>query len=445
MKETQNEDQNTELTAVMRLEMTLLDDTIVRYLSQFDEEEREEKATEALRVGIIAIQSASPSLDSRVVEEKFRMVENTIDGFLDGFQGDLKVKLEEYFKSGSGTVPRSLDTFFGENGTLASMMNGYFTSNGKLQTLIQEQVGPNSTFAKSIDPNNKESVLSKLEKMVQDHLQDKTKEIINQFSLDIDNSALSRLQKSLFTKVEEIQSTNTAFFGELKNALGIKEGKEAEAAKGTEKGREFENELYDHVAAYVRAMEDDSENVCAVAGKIPKSKTGDYVISMGETSGAPKARIAVEVKKEMNYKLKDAIEELKKAKENREADAGIFIFAKGYEPAEVGDFYKLGNDFFITVDEEQMRTDGELLFFEAAYKIIRVQLVTSKRIQEAKEVDKEKIKAEIAVMVKLTNRISEIVTKATTIKNNSVLILETSASLKSDLEEGLNKMMDLLN
>ena len=29
--------------------------------------------------------------------------------------------------------------------------------------------------------------------------------------------------------------------------------------------------------------------------------------------------------------------------------AGIFAFAKGYEPTEVGDFHKLGNDFYITV------------------------------------------------------------------------------------------------
>ncbi len=433
---------NTEANDMMRLDLSIFDANIIKYLSQFSEEERHEKVLEALRVGIVAIQSASPSLDSRVVEEKFRMVENNIDTFLTGFQGDLKTKLEEYFKSGSGSLPRSLDSLLGSDGTMARVMNSYFTADGgKLQRLIQDQVGPGSSFARSLDPNNKESVLSKLEAMVQSHLQLKTKEIVDQFSLDIGNSALSRLQKSLFDKVNEIQNTNTVFFGELKKALGIKEGKEAESEKGTEKGREFETDLYTPVAAFAKSLGDSSENVRSIVGSVERRKVGDYVITMGETSGAPGSRITIEVKKEKTYKLKDAVEELKGAKENREADAGIFAFAKGCEPVEVGDFYKLGNDFYVTVDEEALANNEPLLFLETAYKIIRTQLVTSKRIQEAKEIDKEKIKADVVAMIELTKRISDIQTKASTIKNNSLFILETCDSLKTDLDTGLNKIM----
>lgn len=438
----ENETQFTETDNIMQLELKVFDSTIVRYLLQFEDEEREEKALEALRVGIIAIQSASPSLDARVVEEKFRMVEANIDGFLNGFQNDLKVKLEEHFKSGSGTLPRSLESVFGDKGTIALLMKDYFDNDrGKLQKLIQDQVGPASSFAKSIDPNNKESVLSKLENMVQNHLQTKTSEIINQFSLDIDNSALSRLQKSLFEKVGEIQNTNAAFFGELKKALGIKEGKDAESEKGTEKGREFETELYNHVAAFASKLDDSSENVRAVIGSIPRSKVGDYVLTMGEASGSPGSRIAVEVKKEQGYKLKDAIEELKSAKENREADAGIFVFAKGYEPAEVGDFYKLGNDFYVTVDEEELKENKGLLFFEAAYKIIRIQITGSKKIKEAKGIDKEKLKGEIASLVEMTKKLGEMKTKTTTILNNAKFIEENCDNLKKGLDEGFNNII----
>ena len=442
MKKTNNEPevQLMEADRIMKLDLTILDASIVNYLAQFSEEEREEKALEALRVGVIAIQSASPSLDSRVVEEKFREVESKIDGFLNGFQGDLKTKLEDYFKSGSGTVPRSLEGFLGANGTIAQTMNNYFTSDGKLQKLIQEQVGPNSHFAKSIDPNNKESVLSKLENSVQNHLQAKTSEIINQFSLDIDNSALSRLQKSLFEKVGEIQNTNAAFFGELKKALGIKEGKDAESEKGTEKGREFETELYNHVAAFASKLDDTSENVRSIIGSVPRSKVGDYVLTLGDASGSPGTRVAVEVKKEQGYKLKDAIEELKNAKENREADAGIFVFAKGYEPAEVGDFYKLGNDFYLTVDEDELNEGAGLIFFEAAYKIIRIQITGSKKIKEDKGIDKEKIKAEIASLVEMAKKLGEMKTKTSTILNNAKFIQETCDVLKGELEEGFNNI-----
>ncbi|MBL0065797.1 MAG: hypothetical protein IPP38_12460 [Bacteroidetes bacterium] len=110
--------------------------------------------------------------------------------------------------------------------------------------------------------------------------------------------------------------------------MGIQEGRDAEAVKGTEKGREFETSLYDSVAVLGRQLGDTTENVRAVVGKIPRAKVGDYVLSLGGTSGAPNTKIVVEVKKEQNYKLKDAIDELKIAKENRESDAGIFILRK---------------------------------------------------------------------------------------------------------------------
>ena len=190
-----------------------------------------------------------------------------------------------------------------------------------------------------------------------------------------------------------------------------------------------------------KQLGDTSENVRSLVGKIPRAKVGDYVLTLGSTSGAPEINIAIEVKKEQNYKLKDAVDELKLAKENREAAAGIFIFAKGYEPAEVGDFHKIGNDFYVTVDEELLASNQPLLFFETAYKIIRILLVTSKRVQEAKEVDLDKIKRELENILQNTSRISEIITKARTIKTNSDFILTLADTLKIEIEDKINEIV----
>lgn len=434
-----------EVTTIEKLELRIKisEPTVLKYFYSFNESVRHEKALEAIRVGVIAIQSASPSLDTKIVEEKFMQVQQTINNYLTGFQTDLKVNMEEYFKMGSGAVPRSLEAFFGNAGTLSQMMNQYFnTDGGKLQRLIQDHVGVTSPFAKSLDPTNKESVLSKLENLVQTHLQEKTREIVNQFSLDIDNSALSRLQKSLYDKLGEIQQANAAYFANLKESLGIKAGKEEEAEIGTEKGREFEADLYVPVAEMARNMGDLSENVGAIVGKLARAKVGDYVITLGNTSGAPNQKIVMEVKKEQGYRLKDAIEELKAAKENREASAGIFIFAKGYEPAEVGDFYKLGNDFYITVDEDKLAKKEPLVFVDAAYKILRTILVASKRLEDKKEIDVDRMKRDLQEIIALTIKLSDIHTKASTIKNNSEKILETADSFKRELD---TKLSDIIN
>src|SRR6058998_1982748 len=110
----------------LRLELEVQEPTVIKYLESFDKDLREAKALEALRVGVIAIQSASPTLDTKVVEEKFRQVERSINNCITAFQDDTKRKLEEYFKADSGSLPRSLETLFGKSGTVTNLLNQYF-------------------------------------------------------------------------------------------------------------------------------------------------------------------------------------------------------------------------------------------------------------------------------------------------------------------------------
>ena len=58
------------------LDLVIHDPNVVAYLQQFqDEDEQREKVLEALKVGVIAIQSASPTLDTRIVQQKFDEIE----------------------------------------------------------------------------------------------------------------------------------------------------------------------------------------------------------------------------------------------------------------------------------------------------------------------------------------------------------------------------------
>ena len=101
----------------------------------------------------------------------------------------------------------------------------------------------------------------------------------------------------------------------------------------------------------------------------------------------------------------------------------------------------IGNDFYVTVDEELLASNQPLLFFETAYKIIRILLVTSKRVQEAKEVDLDKIKRELENILQNTSRISEIITKARTIKTNSDFILTLADTIKIEIEDKINEIV----
>jgi hypothetical protein len=429
----------------LHLELEIEDPIIIEYLNDFDGILREDKAIEALRVGVVAIQSASPALDTKIVEEKFRELDDSVKKCLDDFSNDLSGNLEEHFQPGSGSVPRSIDSFFGDNGSLSRLLEDYFgQESGKVSQILEKQLGPSSQFAKSLDPNDKESVISRIEDAVKLHLQEKVNEIVNEFSLDDDGTALSRLRTSISKEIKTIEETNNAFFVELREALGIEKGKKIEAEKGTEKGREFELSLYDRVASLGRQLGDTTENVRGQVGSIPRRKVGDYVICLGETCSAPGRRIVVEVKKEQGYKLRNATDELKDAKENRDADVGIFVFAKGYEPPEVGDFHRIGNDFYITVDEEAVTKNQPILYFEAAYKILRTIIVTAVRKEAEDELDLNKMRSEVDALIELVERFSDLSTKARTIKSSSEHILSTVDDMKDEMEERLDTLVHLI-
>jgi hypothetical protein len=364
---------------------------------------------------------------------------------LDDFKKDLTINLDFHFKPEIGSIPRSIDAFLGDNGSLSRLLSDYFgLDRGKVSQILEKQIGPSSQFAKSLDPNDKESVISRIEDTVKSHLQEKVKEIINEFSLDNDETALSRLKAIISKEIKIIDENNNKFFAELRESLGIEKGKIIEAERGTEKGREFEQALYEVVASLGRQLGDTTENVRGQVGLMSRRKVGDYVIYLGDTSGAPGKKIVVEAKKEAGIKLKDAADELKDAKENRDADVGIYVFAKGYEPPEVGDFLYKGNDFYVTVDEESIAKEQPILFIEAAYKILRTIIVTTVRKKTDDALDLDKIKLEVISLIGQVSRFSDLSSKARTIKNNSEHILSTIDVMKQEMDDRLNILLDLV-
>lgn len=417
------------------IELTIRDADVIKYLAQYESPEREEKALEALKVGVIAILSASPSLDTKVVEERFRLVEKKLEDYTEEFNKSLKEELRKYFEKEKGDVPSTLNSFLGNKGTLSDLLGQYLhPDNGKISLLLQRELGPDSAFTKSLDPTSKESVISKIEEKVGQKLSATVGDLIGQFSLDKQDSGMSKVKKLFEDKVAEIKTANESFFSELRTHLGIQLTRAEEAEKGTQKGRDFQSILYEKVALLGQELQDLTENVTGTPGAVPRSKVGDYVITLGDTSGAPGRRIVIEAKKERNYKLQDAIDELEIAKENRIADCGIFVFAKGYEPIELGDFKMNGNDFFCTVDEKVLAQTQSAIFLEAAYKIVRVYIITKLRKEQKGKVDLNIVKDNIEKMLYQVGLMSELLTKAKTIQSSGESIEKTAAKIKEELE-----------
>jgi hypothetical protein len=410
------------------LTLHIYDPLIQQYLSAFAEDSRAEKALEALKVGIIALQSASPTLDTQVVEEKFHLVQERITTLVEDVRSEIHQQLARHFAS-DGSVAATLNSTFGTNGQLHNVLSAYFNDDGgKLSRLIEQQVGVNSRFAKALNPDDANSVIAQLKRTIQTDMLQKIQ----------DNLSIQLAKQFL-----ELNGT-------IQNALGSRSGQAEEAKKGTAKGKKFEDALFERVASIASGLHDIAEHVGGKPGKgvpgKPQAKTGDYVLVLGESSGAPEQRIVVEVKNEQRYTLNDALTELKEAKLNREAHAGIFIFEKETAPAELGEFFIAGGDFVVTVSHEALENNEPeaLLYVRAAYLMSRRMLAQSGRVQAAHHIDGEALKRELAIVEKLNDQIADIRTKTKTIHNSADAIDRIVTTIESTLQESIKTMLNMI-
>jgi hypothetical protein len=302
-------------------------------------------------------------------------------------------------------------------------IQGFFDpQQGKLSQLMQAHIGPESSFGKALNPENKLGILGLIEVRVQELVKTKLDEVLQQFSLDKDGTAMCRLKAML-----------SEFFGQLNQSLGIKAATAAEAEKGHVKGMVFEVDLYRVFADMGKNAGDDTELVRGTVGAISRCKRGDFLATLGDTSGAPGQKVVLELK-DQPVRLKDAIDELQEAKKNREASCGIFVFASGCEPAEVGDFRRIGEDFYLTVDKEDLASGKPLLFLDSAYKIARALTVAAARKEQSGEVDLQKIHDQVDALAAWSDRIADMATKARTIQGSGKLIEQCANELKQDLD-----------
>ncbi|GIW83130.1 MAG: hypothetical protein KatS3mg105_4937 [Gemmatales bacterium] len=115
----------------MNLALVVTDQAVLAYLSKFDDEETKcEKALEALKVGVIAIQSASPTLDTSVVQAHFAKMEASMREYVTAFQDSIKGDLKKYFESENGVVPRTFDDIIGDSGSLSRTFHAFVDPGG---------------------------------------------------------------------------------------------------------------------------------------------------------------------------------------------------------------------------------------------------------------------------------------------------------------------------
>lgn len=413
--------------STFEISLRISDPQIISYLNKFTADQRQQKAIEAMKVGIIALESASPTLDARIVEEKFKNTEDAINRCIVDFQLKTGNTLKEYFAE-KGEMPTKLDAFLGERGKLHGLFSDYFRKDGgTLVSLINSQIGPGSEFFKSLDPTSRESVIAKLEDAVKKNLDSALKDLSAQFSLDEENSALSRLKKSIRDEIEELKKSNSESFANIIKELSHAKGKAEEAKLGTRKGLELEELLYDYLSPKCINKNDMLSLTGKTAGVIKQCKVGDLCVEIDNDMIPTQKQIVIEVKGSMGYTMQKAIDELDRGKKNRKASIGIFAFEKGCEPDDMGDLKIHGHDFYITIDRNALENAEPLPYLNAAYDLSRLLVLAFEKEKSEVSFDREFFEAKV-------KEILNIVVKQSDIDASVKQISSSAATLKKQIE-----------
>jgi hypothetical protein len=146
----------------------------------------------------------------------------------------------------------------------------------------------------------------------------------------------------------------------------------AEAARGTAKGRPYEEAVADAVDAIARGMGDDCDAVGDFRGA--GGRKGDVVVDIDGCAGASRGRIVFEAKNARKSRP-EAIAELDEAMAQRGADYGVWVVpSEDRLPARAPALREVGGDkLFVVFDPE----DGSLAL-QVAYSLARARVLMAR-------------------------------------------------------------------
>jgi len=317
--------------------LQLVDPALAGWLAAQSPEDRLGTVERALRIGLIALQGTGVSLNVDVVKGEFgRLVEQTAAAN-ERAASALEQILRTNFADGDGRLPRTMEAFLGDRGSLRVMVEELF------------------------DPSRRDSAIGRIGGMLESYF-------------DGDASHLARLLdptrsgSPLHDFRREIADGFRAVGDRLVALEAAATARASERAKSAAKGVDFEDLLEAMLGDLARGAGDLLDRTANEAGSVMKSKKGDFVLTIdpGLSRGAD-LRVVIEAK-DRPLSVRAIREELREARENRGAAVGLVVFTPAHAPAGVAPFNVMAGDVYCVLDP----ADPEPAVLEAAIRLARI-------------------------------------------------------------------------
>ena len=188
-------------------------------------------------------------------------------------------------------------------------------------------------------------------------LNDATEAIHSNLTLDNEGSALARLKRELVEILKGHQEQATSFQKDVTSALEAMKARREESLRSTTHGRQFEDVVVEFVQHEAEKAGDIATATGNSTGAIKNCKVGDATVELGPDCVAEGTSFVVEAKEHASYDINKARAEIDKARKNRGASVGVFVFSKKTAPANQEPLLRYGNDIFVVWDAEDMNND----------------------------------------------------------------------------------------
>lgn len=438
-------DRDSRLPCSLELELVVQDRDVIRALVDFsDDEERNQYALEALKIGVLALRHVGGQATADLIQrESTRLVRDMQQAFQQHkhlLHDRLDNSLKDYFDPKSGRFQERVQRLVAQDGELAKLIVGFIDGeNSQLARTLVAHVGRDSPLMKQLDPKQTEGLLATLKKTIDDQLAQQRDHVLREFSLDNEQSALRKLKHELQELLTAQDKKNLAFQEEVKISLAKMVVTRQEAQRSTRHGLVFEDAVYEYLAREAQHAGDVATPTGNMTGLIKNCKVGDCVIELGPDSAAPGSKIVVEAKEELGVTLARARQEIEEARKNRGADWGLFVFSSKTAPAGLESFQRYGDDFFVIWDAEDPASD---VFLKAGVIAARALCFRAQRSNESALADFEAIERAILDIEKRAGNLDEVRKSAETIKSSSERILDRVRIDREALEKQVGQLRE---
>jgi len=383
--------------------LVVVDRTLAAYMEMKQPEERLKVMEQALRIGLMALQSAVGSIDvdhvGRAVE---KLIADTKESNKKAIE-EVKKVFEDAFKKDGGTMPAGLEKFLGDEGELAEFTKKLF------------------------DPKWKESAFGRLGTFMEEWIGGQESKLGIFLNPDREGSTFHQFRKDIFEKIAAIS-----------DKISEQKGVKRESRRGTLQGRVFEELIFEKYTDILQSTSDLIEATGNKAGLSKDVKKGDAVIHVNSKHPSdPQSRIVVEVKNTV-LTAPEIEKEMISAKQNHNSEIALMIFSltKAGSPDACFELHRHG--IICYVDPE----DPDTTTLTIAYRLTKIYAEAT-RVASTTGLDLIKFQIETKNIENQLKSFTAIKTQLTSINTTTEKIEDLLEVIENNIKDAIAKIEKL--